>query len=144
MIQANDLRIGNYIDYAGEIVQVDGVRPPILKEKEYRVYFKDGRAKSDFLNYIPITEEWLLKFGFKPDSYSGSQGSISCYRKKINDFIGAYKHIELIGECSISVFYFQCNTKGVWNSGVVVESIHELQNLFFVLTGEELTVNEAT
>ncbi|OPC34588.1 hypothetical protein [Elizabethkingia miricola] len=72
------------------------------------------------LEPIPLTEEWLWKFGFEDRL------------KNINDL-----------EFSISIenkalFIFQYNEpKGLYFD---IEFVHQLQNLYFALTAEELTI----
>ena len=73
---------------------------------------------------IPLTEEWLVKLGFISDSLGGfnSPRSMNIY------FLD--KHINI------------CYAKYA-ESGVKLEHIkyvHQLQNLYFALTGEELTI----
>jgi hypothetical protein len=111
MIQANELRIGNYIAAkGGRAFEAQLFHLNKLEKKECQFY------------PIPITEEWLLKFGFiegisdivkyplkviyrlKPDSLTESDlcvGIENLYLKKI-------KHV------------------------------HQLQNLYFALTQKEL------
>lgn len=73
---------------------------------------------------IPLTEEWLLKFGFK-------------------------NHLDTIWiHWSKESGLFQISTRlpqgsyGLWINGTMgcFEYVHQLQNLFFALTGEELTI----
>jgi len=75
----------------------------------------------DRFSGIKITEEWLLKFGFK---HSGN---------------GFYIHVESIIElANIGYKYFHCGFKGV--SLCDIHSVHQLQNLYFALTQNELTI----
>jgi hypothetical protein len=72
------------------------------------------------INPIPITEEWLVRFGFEHEEteYSNFQNK---------DGVRLFFH------------------NGVWNYSslnTVIKSVHQLQNLYFALTGEELTLNE--
>jgi len=65
---------------------------------------------------IPLTEEWLLKFGFDDlGTYGYGRGNF---------------HICL----HENEFYFSIN-----NRKVFIKHVHQLQNLYFALTGEELT-----
>ena len=120
MIQPQELRIGNYIEYNGEIIKLDGslLCCYIQNELEFP------------LNPIPLTEEILLKFGFE--------------KREHKSF---FKGKELI------YFTFTSNKYGflIWNTiqnqwwvlGKISISqpiyVHQLQNLYFALTGEELT-----
>ncbi len=67
---------------------------------------------------ITLTEEWLLKFGFVD--------------RGLGDFRRSWLH--LIRNSSTS---FETNC-----FFVKIKYIHQLQNLYFALTGEELTINQ--
>jgi len=54
MIQPQELRIGNYIEYNGEIIKLDGSLLCCYIQNELDYPF----------NEVPLTEEILLKFGF--------------------------------------------------------------------------------
>ncbi len=69
---------------------------------------------------IPLTEEWLIKFGFEPFVLDYS---MSLRAEGVTDFV-----------------YIKGN-KGlrIFNNRVVnIEYVHQLQNLYFALTGTEL------
>lgn len=55
MIQPQELRIGDYIEYNGEIIKLDGSLLCCYIQNELEFPF----------NPIPLTEEILLKFGFE-------------------------------------------------------------------------------
>ena len=117
VLKQNDCRYGNYIIYGGSITQ--------LNEKEMCHFFRFPETYKP----IPLTEEWLLKFGFKKDiivdlyRLHNQFGSIIYYpstsveKAKIN--------FMLTGAC------FMNNN---------ITNVHHLQNLYFALTGSELTV----
>ena len=72
---------------------------------------------------IPLTKEWLLKFGFNANRY--------------NDEFELYP---LMFDCEYT-------DHGEWNISydghplsTEVKYVHQLQNLYFALTGEELTL----
>jgi|DEB0MinimDraft_10_1074344.scaffolds.fasta_scaffold104598_1 hypothetical protein len=78
------------------------------------------------LEPIPLTEEWLQRFGFKFDGYCSFWKS----------------DIELtkdVGDNHYSVFNVHGN--GLHRDGII-QYVHALQNLYFALTGEELTIKE--
>lgn len=85
----------------------------------------------DFIKPIPLTEEWLVKFGFKKDEI-GVFVNI-CYKQNLS--IG----LNLVGDKYCIVYL-------TGSFGMVqpkhIKSVHQLQNLYFALTGEELTLKE--
>lgn len=135
-----ELRIGNIVyskKHDGELYQtsIDSI-----DEKGVNFYVPDsfGFTTDEFIygevSPIPITDEWLIKFGFKKDlSKSGSSiGYILC----INNF-------ELIHELygTIRAFILQ-GDGGDASPGELdlphILYVHQLQNLYFALTGKEL------
>ncbi|WP_027380827.1 hypothetical protein [Chryseobacterium daeguense] len=80
----------------------------------------------------PLTEEWLLKFGFTNDDNESWFWSFDFNEKQ-----ETFKLFQLTAGG---------NPFGLW--GIVgcsqlikkIEYVHQLQNLFFALTGEELTL----
>ena len=87
---------------------------------------------------IPLTEEWLLKFGFD------NIDTTNIYVKSMHK-IGAEKLKSLavyIDENNYTVAIVDYYT-GVEKTGLLhldYKYVHQLQNLYFALTGEELTV----
>ncbi len=129
-MKTTELRIGNYIRYRTE-------RDVIVQSLGYR--FETGRAhdlqivgSDDIREYnpIPLTEEWLLKFGwFKEDymNYCSEEPTEFCIpMMRIVNF----KPNE--GETM-----FMCN-----KNGVRLKHVHQLQNLYFALTGKELKLKQ--
>lgn len=124
-MKATEHRLGNliYSPIQKEIVTLvaieQGNRPITLGKMGTSSF-----SSFDCLERIPLTEEWLLKFGF-------------VFGIKLQDFTkGKYQFVEreiLKGYFSENkVFYFLNNTK--------IKSVHQLQNLYFALTGEELEI----
>lgn len=110
-MKAEELRIGNFIYSSGNVMQVhsidkDGFYGQLLSPKLEPDYLKG-------LEPIPITEEWLLKFGFSAHYEVG------------------LKHYS-IGEF---IFVFQ---NGIITKYKHVKYVHQLQNIYFALTNEEL------
>jgi hypothetical protein len=71
---------------------------------------------------IPLTEEWLLKFGFE--------------WKQIKD-VSSYTFSKL------EIYQYSSNNNKIFfeysDGEVELKYVHQLQNLYFALTGEELT-----
>ena len=116
MVLANELRIGNLVyNENKQIVSVSASRIVLCDDK--RVKYQP----------IPLTEEWLVKFGFyqsKSAEYEGlcAYNIPSWGRVVIQD-----------GTLQPDQYYF---LDGLTQE---IEYVHQLQNLYFALTGEELT-----
>lgn len=133
-MKASELRLGNLLNYVDQTVYVLGVRQCtefMLPRHNLELgYFKDsiGFERSEFdenIQPIPLTEEWLLKFGFG--------------RASETDWIWAYKgyhHFRIDFDEGIG------GIDGYRNSYREFNYVHQLQNLYFALVGEELTVKE--
>jgi len=106
----------------------------------------NGRIKTridiEKIKQIPVTEELLIKFGFELTD--------SNY-KKITKWSLKEDYIEIkyatIGTNPIMEEYMfkLSNVFGYWffeNGHHKIEFVHQLQNLYFALTGEELELNE--
>ena len=122
-MKAQELRIGNLLkDIDGNIVEVitvygNGNYVVHSSIHQFAIIEKDD----DLIIPIPLTEEWLLRFGFVSNPYQDRYENQSI-------------HIE-------------CNkTRGVtelWIESMPhIKYVHQLQNLYFALTGEELIHDE--
>ena len=129
MITGNELRINNLIYRKFYKNDQKEVREMILP------YF----SQFDRLEPIPITEEWLLKLGFIEDSFE--------YIKIISPdgLLGIRLNPYDVDFEEIGVCIFQKDDTGITeeheNHYVFLYSIkyiHQLQNLYFALTGKEL------
>lgn len=133
MIKANELRIGNSIDIDGNIHKVDAVIQT-SSDSGFELYV-DG-IDYDYAIYAkqtPLTKEWLLKLGFETtdaetDYMEWSIGDFSIGNKGGLD--GYQDHD----------FYFEY---GMLGTKKVIKYVHELQNLYFALTGQELTLSKS-
>ena len=122
MIQPQELRIGNYVEYNGEIIKLDGslLCCYIQNELEFP------------LNPIPLTEEILLKLGFNE-----VEGERWC---------DMHEEFEECNYYYLSMFEIYYNPEtdrfeddSLYHFNVTLKYVHQLQNLFFALAGGELT-----
>ena len=126
VILPNELRIGSIIsDIFSESTQPF----TITKLLQNKCYYKPGSnavydCKYENLKPIPLTEEWLLKFGFQIDE---------TYVSEQNPYLDYIKD-----EVRISMPYYSFE----FGDGAFMELkyVHQLQNLYFALTQRELTV----
>lgn len=109
-MKANEFRIGNliYLELGVPSLDIHTIVPYDLMVIE---------RTGDKAIPIPLTEEWLKKFGFYMIYYDKE--------KEIN-----YKLNDFTLEQTDGGFIYQ---------KVIIKYIHQLQNLYFALTGEELT-----
>ena len=116
---SNELRIGNYVYFHGdvkEINMVDGFG--VIGRKEQPLF------SIDEFEPIPLTEEWLLRFGFELDIEDDG------YQK------GKYK-VSVSDEGCLFFIYM-----GYYPEEIAeFKYVHQLQNLYFALTGKELILN---
>lgn len=124
MIDAKELRIGNYIQLRDKHVMVGGI-PNMYKllipGEQYAVEVEE-------FDPIPLTEELLLKCGIT-EAYSDSKG-----------YIYSINEVKFL-RCFFDIPSFFIETKGdddLFNRPI--ESLHQLQNLYFDLTGKDLDV----
>lgn len=124
-MEAKELRIGNLVmtNFKREEEIID-IKPIDFIENYIKLY-----------KPIPLTEEWLLKFGFEKIKISTSINNlfITYYKKDDIVIYNLQDHFEIE---LITKFGKQFNLFKVFK-----KQVHILQNLFFCLTGEELTLN---
>ena len=125
-MKANELRVGNHIQN-GIVVEIKHTVSRIkylYLGKEERYCFNDY---ADLIP-IPLTEEWLVKSGFeKVDDSFFLKGfevwQTDCGNEKGNEYVG---------------FFYPLRDRGMMD--LEIKFIHQLQNLYFALTGEELKI----
>ena len=128
----NELRLGNYVQFDNdtftdrfEKAGVNVFKVNLISEGLVKIDIGFGAAQRfeiepvfspqlEDLKPIPLTEEWLLKFGFRES----------------NKYLFKYK----LGLKKRGDNYFYDN--------ISIKHVHQLQNLYFALTGEELTLKQ--
>jgi hypothetical protein len=123
-MKANEFRIGNLIDYKGKTYRICGTSEdfPFLDTIEYGA----GVVEWKDLDGTPITEERLLKFGFE---------KTMAWTYSIN-LQGNFNLVYYLGEKGWSIGFKDYSD---FSNHIYV---HQLQNLYFALTGKELTIKE--
>ena len=128
-MKANDLRIGNYVKLAGETTHI---RWFYDERKIFVDILEKGMAtmRFDELEPIPLTEEWLLKLGFKKSKnlyFDTNEGKYFSYIKfDAWDNRGKYS-------------YCLDDERGSYKP---LDYVHQLQNLYYALTNEELILQK--
>jgi hypothetical protein len=134
MIQASELRVGNLLTskswkgahaVGGIIRRGKGSFTLIMNSYEHE--YIEGKYFD--LEEIPLTEEWLLKMGF--DNRVETGVCVAC-RLGTNPVTGDHL-IELIKVDGDEHFFYK-------NGHFKITTVHQLQNLYHALTGQELTI----
>ena len=113
-MKENELRLGNKLtNFLGEVFDCNA---ETIRSFESN-YFPYGKPLP-----IPLTEEWLLKFGFE--------------KKGVNRTRWTFWKIDLVED-----------EKGIYSFDesriyIDIKYVHQLQNLYFALTNEELTYEQ--
>jgi len=131
MIKANEIRVNNMIQYNDYIAVVTNINKSTVRidiDNELEDLFIDYESASS----IPLTEEWLLKLGF----YLNDNGEPEIktnedYALSISINCAPYKYTAWHVLERESKYYMMAEVKFV----------HQVQNLFYCLTGEELNYN---
>jgi len=114
-----ELRAGNFISI-GHSKAPKAVTPRLISIIE-----NDPKG----FNPIPLTEEWLFRFGFHNKSQTTD------YYFNLGSFI--------IGGTGKRLFPSIHGESGLEAFGNETKYVHQLQNLYNALTGEELTLKDA-
>lgn len=110
-----ELRIGNLVNIIGL------VETKITAEHILGISNGDNTYKP-----IPLTEEWLEKFGFEKDDTPATF-------KKYNNHLLSIS----FSKTDITEMEINKSPEFIINTDIV-KYVHQLQNLYFALTGEEL------
>ncbi len=115
-MKASELRIGNFYDHNGF---VNEVHPNTIEE----VWI----SERSWVKPIPLSEEWLIKFGFKKRDMLSSV----LFDMK-NPRFSIYLNPPIDKSNKWNILGIEKN--------VNIQYVHQLQNLYFALTGKELTL----
>lgn len=114
-MNASELRIGNLFLEKNSKTEIK-----VLQLSENEIVF-EGDFKGQWqAEPIPLTEDWLLRFGFK---HTGN-----------GFYINIKSKIDL---CNIGDKYFNLGFKNISIGNI--KYVHQLQNLYFALTNTELS-----
>jgi len=111
----NELRIGNWINIQGNFKKVLGID---YIHKEHLI-ISDGYYQLDWCEPIPLTEEILLKCGFEKHITIDIYPTFVFRMININDGIVYVSDLGFLNH---------------------IKHLHQIQNLYFALTGEELNI----
>jgi hypothetical protein len=113
-MKANELRIGNLLNHNNGSMVGSFIVGLIHLED----IIKENSHAREY-EPIPLTEEWLIRMGFEKSYFE----NIPYFEKRCLTIDGCFFDVELMD-----------------GSKLELKSVHQLQNLYFALTNEELTM----
>lgn len=130
-MKASELRLGNWIyNGIGEEFQANG---------KTINHFNLAQTTLGGLTPIPLTEDWLEKFGFEEHKLGGSTFHVITIKEESDNFIQ---------KCTLEfrgLEWVLQGKEGPWDNEQIelpyIQHVHQLQNLYFALTHEELTLS---
>ena len=142
-MEKKDFRIGNICN-----IQVFGIGDEPVAGIENAILVAEDFVKYKAFEGIPITEARLLKLGFEKtvselyDEDGRPTGEFETHEghfhhKKLEFMMDYYLPYNCFNQCPCFSF---TENKQKYCHYVTVEYVHQLQNLYFALTGEELNV----
>ena len=144
-MKSNELRIGNYVFSAednknGEVFQIDSRGIVFVN--------KNGNRWQDLKNIqpIPLTEELLLKCGFEKVKNKD--------KEDLREYIGHTAQKAKYAIFDTDIFITKVDKRGLlwrgigcdfmvlfYHKSIPIKYLHQLQNIYFALTGQELEIN---
>ena len=127
-MKANELRIGNWVKHPAAVwshrTEVQGYGYVEFQWKEHDwAGIAECTINLEDVKPIPLTEEWLVKFGFDFDGYcSYWKSEIELTKDTMDEHFQSFNNVGS-GLCQKEIKY-----------------VNQLQNLYFAITGEELTI----
>lgn len=128
-MNANELRVTNIVSYEGKEMSI-----AMIGISKVSLFKKNGflhDANLDEINPIPITEEWLLKFGGEIEG-NGYNDICIVFPNNKNSRL------------SMKDDFIQWTTHHSPHADFQhIKYVHQLQNLYFALTNQELKINKS-
>lgn len=131
-MKAEELRIGNFVTtiVSDKSCKIDGITQQQAKDGYFQLIFiGDKSFIKEHVLAIPLTEEWLVKFGFEKQK-----------TPYLND---GYLGYDFVHENDFEIAIFEDGF--IYNTAIHrinIKYVHQLQNLFFALTEKELELKE--
>ena len=135
-MKAQHLRIGNLVTWADQedeskaILTLTGI---VLGDCIWLEWeWEDGKSDNtdcdlESIKPIPLTEEWLLNFGFEKSEISSTIDSWHNHSMAVNTY----------SKSKVDYYWLRWYQH---NKSSRIKYVHELQNLYYALTKKELTL----
>jgi hypothetical protein len=131
-MKAIELRLGNWVEQPN-----DGVTRVTAVLNDLQIKTETGYVDK-YCRPIPLTEEWLLKFGFEKIEFNSEKhGYGTEYHLEKKDVFFVYCDDFSLGIYG-SVRDYEGNSLAIIPPHENINHVHQFQNLYFALTGKEL------
>lgn len=136
MIDPKELRIGNIINSQGLAMVVSGIYELKILYRQLKPNTTLRHPSDLGANPIPLTSEILKKAGFEDLS------TVNIWQDKIRlkGFPFTFVFTKTYNELRLHPENFSDNLNLAFIISGGIKSVHQLQNLYFALTGEELEI----
>lgn len=124
-MKATEFRIGNWVEFKD--------KSPTFDYTTLTMSCFEGRYIESKFNPVPLTEQWLINLGFKKTI----DNEFNPIHLKFNNYIHLYAdNQDNYSEIYPFVYIDECSDEiRICDN---LKYVHQLQNLYFLLTGEEL------
>ncbi len=130
MIDVKELRVGNLIsDDKQNVFTVKTIQSDTVNYESIHGETLYSPIALKYCEPIPLTEEWLLKFGFEKPQFNN-------YLQKDFNLFTVYWYPKGEG------FYFHDARDLNCTIDPLLKYVHQVQNLYFALTGKEIIIKE--
>ncbi len=119
-LKATELRIGNWVSSKEIPVQIEKITTETVR-------YCFGDFPISYIEPIPITEDWLWRLGFEE-----REGLF-----RLSKYWVEFRNFDSVG---VKILFGSFQTQKIYILGdaTYIEYVHQLQNLYFALTGKEL------
>ena len=135
MIKAEELRIGNLLELGSEILTVISIQGAGGWTEKFGAEGDDvfpSEEEYDKIEGIALTEKWLKRLGFDTVDY---EYDFIEWAKEETELDFSINQIGIPPENQPFIFTYDT---GMGDRNREVQYVHQLQNLYFALTGSEL------
>lgn len=136
-MKATELRIGNWVKMKKsdpiENYQISAILKKGVNSGSVGMLY-------EIIEPIPLTEEWLERFGFEPVFLENTDGEVLQDYHELN--IDGFSKIVIESDFSFGIEDCRDTDCSVIFKNDILDSVHRLQNLYFALTGKELQTDE--
>ena len=127
-MKATELRIGNWYSSGIDMETGEQVHNQVVPD-----LYMNWHVNGCWAEPIPLTEEWLERFGFETECKW-----INDCRAVKGDFYITLDH----DGATVIGYPTSVGMRNKWMFVQDIEYVHQLQNLYFAITGVELTKNK--